>query len=82
MMLSNSPAAQRKKWLIILVLFLLCVLMYILFSNMSLPPNLELGTSKWLPYRAQAFRDKVRNKFLLAGLLMKNSGAIVVVPSL
>jgi len=49
---------------------------------MSLPPNLELGTSKWLPYRAQAFRDKVRNKFLLAGLLMKNSGAIVVVPSL
>ncbi|XP_052779894.1 uncharacterized protein LOC128217076 isoform X1 [Mya arenaria] len=54
----SAGRGQWLRWLMSLSLFMLCVMMYIAFSNMSLPPVIQMGISDWAPYRTHPLKDK------------------------
>ncbi|KAL4226297.1 hypothetical protein ACF0H5_014280 [Mactra antiquata] len=47
-----------KRWLTLLVLFMICMVFYYMLSNMGMPNHVKFSSSKWLPYTYQDFKDK------------------------
>ncbi|KAH3818725.1 hypothetical protein DPMN_120450 [Dreissena polymorpha] len=57
-MIGNGSGTIGRRWILSLVLFLMCMVMYILFSRMSLPTTLKISGGSWLPYRVGNFKDQ------------------------